>query len=346
MKNIHIDLRSDTVTKPSPKMREAMFHAEVGDDVYSEDPTVNRLQERVAELLGKEESLFVPSGTMSNQVAIKTHTIPGQEVICEENCHIFNYEAGGPAFNSLVQLRTLRGKYGVLDVSEVEAAIRPDNVHVTPTALITLENTHNRAGGTIYPVEKMREIYALAYPKGIPMHLDGARLLNAVVATGIFAKEYSKYFDSVSICFSKGLGAPVGSVLAGSKEFINKARRYRKIFGGGMRQIGILAAACIYALDNNVERLAEDHKNASRLADGLRKLPGIYIDMAQVQTNMVMIHVRHLKFTPESLSRAILEKGLAALAIDSERIRAVTHLDISDEQIEEAIFIFQQVLKD
>ncbi len=346
MKKIHIDLRSDTVTKPSLEMREAMFHAEVGDDVYSEDPTVNRLQKRVAELLGKEDALFVPSGTMSNQIAIKSHTFPGQEVICEENCHIFNYEAGGPAFNSLVQLRTLRGKYGILNIDDVRRAIRPDNIHAPKTALITLENTHNRAGGTIYPIENIKEIYSLAFPKGIPMHLDGARLLNAVVVTRISAKEYSKYFDSVSLCFSKGLGAPIGSVLAGSKEFISKARKYRKIFGGGMRQVGILAAACIYALDNNVERLAEDHKSARRLAEGLRELPGIYIDMAQVQTNMVMIHVRHPKFTPESLSKAILERGLAALAIDSERIRAVTHLDISTEQIEEAIFIFQQILRD
>jgi len=346
MKNIRIDLRSDTVTKPSPKMRKAMFYAEVGDDVYSEDPTVNKLQERVAELLGKEDALFVPSGTMSNEVAIKTHTSPGQEVICEENCHIFNYEAGGPAFNSLVQLRTLKGKYGVLNIDDVRRAIRPDNIHLPQTALITLENTHNRAGGTIYPIENIKEIYSLVFPKGIPMHLDGARLLNAVVATGISAKEYSKYFDSVSLCFSKGLGAPVGSVLAGSKEFISKARKYRKVFGGGMRQVGVLAAACIYALDNNVERLTEDHKNARRLAEGLRGLPGIFIDMAQVQTNMVMIHVRHPKFTPESLSKAILEQGLAALAIDSERIRAVTHLDVSSEQIEEAISIFQQNLRD
>lgn len=346
MKNILIDLRSDTVTKPSPEMREAMFRAEVGDDVYSEDPTVNKLQERVAELLGKEDALFVPSGTMSNQVAIKTHTIPGQEVICEENCHIFNYEAGGPAFNSLVQLRTLKGKYGVLNIDDIRRSIRPDNIHAPQTALITIENTHNRAGGTIYPIENMRGIYSLASARGIPMHLDGARLLNAVVATGISAKEYSKYFDSVSLCFSKGLGAPVGSVLVGSKEFISKARKYRKIFGGGMRQVGILAAACIYSLDNNVERLVEDHKNARRLAEGLRKLPGIFIDMAQVQTNMVMIHVRHPKFTSESLSKAILEQGLAVLAIDSERIRAVTHLDISAEQIEEAISIFQQNLRD
>lgn len=339
-----IDLRSDTVTKPSEGMREAMFHAEVGDDVYGEDPTVNKLQETVAELLGKEESLFVPSGTMSNQIAIKAHTSPAQEVICEVESHIFNYEAGGPAFHSLVQLRPIKGKYGVMDVNQVEAAIRPDNVHMPPTSLIILENTHNRAGGTIYPLDVIKSIRSLSLERGILMHLDGARVLNASVATEIPASEYSKYFDSVSICFSKGLGAPVGSVLAGSKNFIEKAHRYRKIFGGAMRQAGILAAACLYALENNVERLADDHKRARRFAEGIKELPGICIDMDQVQTNMVMVHVNHPQYTAETLSTELLKKGLGANPIDSKRIRVVTHLNISDNQITEAISIFAELV--
>jgi threonine aldolase len=344
MKETYIDLRSDTVTKPSAGMREAIYNAEVGDDVYGEDPTVNKLQERVAELLGKEDALFVPSGTMSNQIAIKVSTVPGQEVICEESCHIYNYEAGAPAFLSSVQMQSIKGNYGVIDVEDIEEAIRPDNIHTPQTGLIVIENTHNRAGGTVYPIDVIKETYNLAASRGIPMHLDGARLWNASIATEIPLKEYSKYFNSVSVCFSKGLGAPIGSVLAGSEDFIKKARKYRKIFGGGMRQVGILAAPCLYALDNNIERLSEDHKNARILADGLKNIPGIYIDMNQVQTNMVMIYVKHPKFTPASLSNAALEKGLAASPIDSERIRAVTHLDISEDQIMKAIDIYKEIL--
>lgn len=344
MKKIHIDLRSDTVTKPSSGMREAIYNAEVGDDVYGEDPTVNELQRRVAKLLGKEDALFVPSGTMSNQIAIKVHTVPGQEVICEESCHIYNYEAGAPAFLSSVQMRPIKGNYGVIDIKDIEKAIRPDNIHTPQTGLITIENTHNRAGGTIYPIDEIKETYDIASSRGIPMHLDGARIWNASIATSISVNEYSKYFDSVSVCFSKGLGTPVGSVLAGSKDFIKESRKYRKIFGAGMRQVGVLAAACLYALDNNIERLSEDHKNARILAEGLKNLPGIYIDMKQVQTNMVMIYVKHPKFTPESLYKAALEKGLAASPIDSERIRAVTHLDISEDQIMKAIDIYREIL--
>lgn len=346
MKHIRIDLRSDTVTRPGPGMREVIARADVGDDVYNEDPTVNLLQERVAELMGKEDALYLPSGTMSNQIAIKTHTQPGQEVICEENCHIFNYEGGAPAFLAGVQMRPLRGKYGVLDVDDVKNAIREDNLHLPPTGLICVENTHNRAGGTIYPLDNIFAIANLAAQKGIPLHLDGARLMNAVVATGIPAREYASYFDSISLCFSKGLGAPIGSVLSGSKEFIAKARRYRKIFGGGMRQVGILAAACLYALDNNVKRLAEDHENAKLLAEKLKNISGIFIDMKQVQTNMVMIHVRHKKYNSVSLSKALLAHGVAANAVDDERIRAVTHLDISRKQILEVINIFQKLMKD
>ncbi len=346
MQRILVDLRSDTVTKPSRSMREFMARAEVGDDVYGEDPTINMLEERVADLLGKEAALYVPSGTMSNQIALKTHTRPGQEVICEENCHIFNYEAGAPALLSQVQMRPLSGRFGVLDVSEVEKAIREDNLHTPPTGLICLENTHNRAGGTIYPLNDISEIANLAAQKGIPLHLDGARLMNAVVATGIPAKDWAKYVDSVSLCFSKGLGAPVGSVLSASKDFIKRARKFRKILGGGMRQAGILAAACLFALDNNIARLSDDHANAYLLADKLKNLPGIFIDMKQVQTNMVMVYVKHSKLNSLSLSQALAKKGVLANAVDAERIRAVTHLDIDRDQILQAADIFKDILQD
>lgn len=346
MQRIFIDLRSDTVTKPSQAMRNFIAQADVGDDVYGEDPNVNLLEERVAELLGKEAALYVPSGTMSNQIAIKVHTQPGQEVICEENCHIFNYEAGAPAFLSGVQMRALPGEYGVLNVQAVAQAIRADNLHLPPTGLICIENTHNRAGGTVYPLDDIAELVNVTAQKGIPLHLDGARLMNAVIATGIPAKDWASYADSVSLCFSKGLGAPVGSVLAGTREFIHRARKYRKIFGGGMRQAGILAAACLYALDNNISRLQEDHENARLLADNLKNLPGIFIDMKQVQTNMVMIYVRHPKYNSTTLSQALLKEGVAANAVDSERIRAVTHLDISKDQILQAVAIFSKLMKE
>jgi threonine aldolase len=341
---IQIDLRSDTVTKPSQAMREYMFSAEVGDDVYGEDPTANALETRVAKLLGKEAAVYVPSGTMSNQIALKTHTYPGQEIILEESCHIYNFEAGGSAFHSQLQVRPLSGKYGILDPHDILEAIRPNNMHVPPTGLITLENTHNTAGGIIYPIDKIQETAEIAHDHHIPMHLDGARLMNAVVETGISAKEYARYFNSISLCFSKGLGAPVGSALAGDIEFIRKARRYRKIFGGAMRQIGILAAACLFALDHNVQRLKDDHRRTKRLAQGLAAVPGIRIDLEQVQTNMVVIHIQHPCFNAFSLSKALLQQGLAANALDAQKIRAVVHLDIDDDQIEKAIKIFQEVL--
>ncbi|HZT81959.1 MAG TPA: GntG family PLP-dependent aldolase, partial [Gemmataceae bacterium] len=256
-----IDLRSDTVTRPTPGMRAAMAAAEVGDDVFDEDPTVNRLQERVAALLGKEAALFVPSGTMSNQVCVRTHTQPGDELLCDVNCHIYNYEAGGPAVLSGVTCRCVEGDCGILDVSQLDGLVRPDNEHFVRTRLVCLENTHNRGGGKVYPLEKVQAISAWARRAGLATHLDGARLWNAVVATGVPAQEWARHFDSVSVCFSKGLGAPVGSALAGPRDFVAKARRTRKLFGGGMRQAGVLAAAALYALDHHVERLAEDHRN-------------------------------------------------------------------------------------
>src|SRR5579872_4376734 len=261
-----IDLRSDTVTRPTPGMRAAMAAAEVGDDVFHEDPTVNKLEERVAALLGKEAALFVPSGTMSNQTAVKTHTQPGDELLCEANCHIYNYEAGGPAVLSGVMCRTVEGDYGVLDLSQLEDKVRPVNDHLVRTRLVCLENTHNRGGGRVFPIEKVRAISAWARKNGLIMHLDGARLWNAVVASGVPAAEWSRHFDTVSVCFSKGLGAPIGSALSGPRDFITRARRVRKLFGGGMRQAGVIAAAALYALEHHIDRLAEDHRNAQVIA--------------------------------------------------------------------------------
>src|SRR5690348_13766597 len=247
-----IDLRSDTITRPTAGMRAAIQAAEVGDDVFDEDPTVNRLQERVAALLGKEAALFVPSGTMSNQACIKAHTRPGDELICETTCHVYNSEQGGAAALSGVTCRTLDGDHGILDVRQLEGKVRPDNEHLVRTRLVCLENTHNRGGGRVYPIEKVEAIRAWTRQQGLILHLDGARLWNAVVATGIPAKQWGGLFDSVSVCFSKGLGAPVGSALAGPRAFIDRARRVRKLFGGGMRQAGVLAAAALHALDHHV----------------------------------------------------------------------------------------------
>ncbi|MCK9560922.1 MAG: low-specificity L-threonine aldolase [Candidatus Marinimicrobia bacterium] len=345
MSEIRIDLRSDTVTKPSPEMRAAMANAEVGDDVYGEDPTTNRLQEKVATLLGKEAALFVPSGTMSNQIAIKCLTQPGDEIICEYESHIYTYEASGVAFNSLVMPRPVWGYYGVMPLEEVEKAIRPENIHAGPTRLIEIENTHNRAGGTIYPIEEIEKIAQLARERKLLMHLDGARLMNASVSTGVAPAEYAKYFDSVSLCLSKGLGAPVGSVLSGSSEFIAKALRVRKIFGGAMRQVGILAAGGLYALEHNVERLKIDHENASLLAEGLAGIAGLYIDPKQVQTNIVMIYLRNPDWSTEKLVNQLLKNDVAINAVNHERLRAVTHLDVNRDQILETIEIFRKIME-
>jgi len=261
-----IDLRSDTITKPTPQMRQAMADAAVGDDVFGEDPTVNQLQKKVTELCGKEAALFVPSGTMSNQIAINTHTQPGDEVICDYGSHIFNYEGGGPALLSGVQVHPLQGQRGVITAEQIKAVIRPADHHYAKSKLIELENTHNRAGGAIFPLDEINKIKKLADEHQLQMHLDGARLWNAHVATGISLAEWCDPFDSISLCFSKGLGAPIGSILVGSSEFIDRAHRYRKIYGGGMRQVGIIAAAALYALDHHIERLKDDHKRAYQLA--------------------------------------------------------------------------------
>lgn len=339
-----VDLRSDTFTKPSPGMREAIAGAEVGDDVFGEDPTVNLLQERVASMLGKEAGLFVASGTMGNQVAVNAHTQPGDEVILEATAHIFMYEAGAPGLLSGVQLKTVPGALGVLSAEQVEDAIRPENYHFPPTRLICLENTHNTAGGTIFPLDEIKRIREVADARGLSMHLDGARLWNASVASGIPLDEWAQAFDSVSVCFSKGLGAPVGSLLAGSEAFIRRAHRYRKVYGGGMRQAGIIAAGALYAVEHNIERLEEDHRDARRLAESVASLPGVSIDMDSVQTNIVYMEVEGAKYTAQQIVEKLRNGGILMLALGKSRIRAVTHMDIPEGGIDRAIHGFKQLL--
>lgn len=337
-----IDLRSDTVTKPSPEMRRAMAEAVVGDDVFGEDPTVNRLQERVAALLGKEAALFVPSGSMANLVAISAHTERGDEVIIEKNGHTFNYESGSVCAAAGIQLHPLLGERGVLDAAQIEAAIRPPDHHFPPTRLIVLENTHNRGGGTVYPIEKIGEIRELALSRGIQMHLDGARLWNACVASGRRPSEYARYFDSLMMCFSKGLGAPIGSVVVGSKDYIEVAHRYRKLYGGGMRQVGVIAAAAQYALDHNVDRLAEDHDHAKMLAQALAGCPGVALNPDLVETNIIIFDVSSSGRSGPDIVQDFREQGVLMLATGPASIRAVTHLDVSKENIEKAIEVVQQ----
>jgi threonine aldolase len=331
-----IDLRSDTVTRPTPGMRAAIKAAEVGDDVFGDDPTVNRLQEKVSDLLSKEAALFVPSGTMSNQACIKAHTQPGDELLCEANCHIYNYEAGGPAVLSGVTCRTVDGEYGVLDVSQLEGKIRADNEHLVRTRLVCLENTHNRGGGKVYPLEKIRAIASWAKKHGLIMHLDGARLWNAVVATGTPAAEWASHFDSVSVCFSKGLGAPIGSALAGPREFVARARRVRKLLGGGMRQAGVAAAAALYALDNHIDRLAEDHRNAQTIAQAVADTPGLRLEPPEVETNLIFFEVDPELGPAQRLVAALKQRGILVSATKPNTIRACTHLDVSAAQAERA----------
>jgi len=338
-----IDLRSDTVTKPSKAMRQAIAEAEVGDDVFEDDPTVKKLEEMVAELLGKEKALFVPSGTMANEVAIKSLTKPGDEVILEEDSHIYNYEVGAPSVLCGVQLNPLKGKRGVLTAQQILDHIRPEDIHVPPTTLICLENTHNRAGGTIYPLEEIKKIRGATKPFGIKIHLDGARLWNATIATGIPLDEYARHFDSVSVCLSKGLGAPIGSVISGTSDFIQITRRNRKMFGGGMRQVGIIAAAGIYAIENNFNRLIEDHRNAKALALGLSKIPKVSVDLESVQTNIVVTDIKESGMGVAETLEKLREKGVLAVPFGKTKIRCVTHLDVNRDDIYMALEVFQQV---
>ncbi len=328
-----IDLRSDTVTKPSPEMREAMLAAEVGDDVYGEDPTVNRLQEKVARILGKEASLFVPSGVMANQLAIKVHTQPGDEIIVERDAHIFNYETAAAAVLSRVQLNTIKGVRGMLRADQIVGELRSPVYYNPRVSLVCLENTHNKAGGTIYPLQEIVRIRTLTKARKIAMHLDGARIWNASVASGITPKEYAKYFDTVSVCFSKGLGAPVGSAIAGTKRVIDLARKYRKMFGGGMRQAGILAAGALYALEHNIDRLKEDHAKAQTLASAAASIQGIEVDTDAVQTNIVIMNIEKRKERAEEMLARLKSKGVLLSEMSHTCLRAVTHIDVSHDDI-------------
>jgi len=332
-----IDLRSDTITKPTPQMRAVIASAEVGDDVFGDDPTVNKLQDRVAELLGKEAALYVPSGTMANQIAIKSHTVPGDEVIVEANCHIFNYESGAPALLSGVTLHLLQGHYGVFTAEQVEAVIRPPDHHFAPSRLVCIENTHNRAGGTIFPVEEMKRIREVAEAHGMKIHLDGARLWNASAATGTDLRAWADLADSVSVCLSKGMGCPVGSLIAGSEDFIDKAHRYRKVFGGGMRQAGLLAAAGLYAIEHNRDRLVEDHKNAKLIAETFAALPGAKIDLDCVHTTLVIVELSgNAPYDAADLSAAGEAAGVRFLPTAPNKVRLVANLNVSREDTEEA----------
>jgi threonine aldolase len=338
-----IDLRSDTVTKPSEEMRKAMCAAEVGDDVYKEDPTVNLLEEYAAELLGKEAALYVPSGVMGNQICLNVLTSPGDEVICEKDSHIFQYESGSPAALSGLQLSLVEGdKRGIFTAGQIEPLIRPESAYyMARTKVVEIENTHNRAGGTINPVENIKAISELARKYNLAMHLDGARIWNAYVETGVKPSDYASFFDTVSVCLSKGLGAPVGSIIAGTKEMIKEAFRVRKAWGGGMRQVGILAAAGLYALKNNIDRLKEDHLKAKKFAELLAENKFIKIDTSLVETNIVMFSP--LRVSADDFIVKCNEKGLLLGGGKVGVIRAVTHMDVDNEDIIESAKIIEQI---
>ncbi len=339
-----VDLRSDTVTKPSPEMRRAMAEAEVGDDVYLEDPTVNRLQERAAEIFGREAALFVPSGSMGNLVAIKIHTRHGNEVICEERGHIYNYEMGSMCAVGGTVPRPIYSEDGVLRWEQVKRQIRPKVYYRAQTGLVSLESTHNMAGGTVYPPEVINEICDGAHALGIPVHLDGARVFNAATYLGVDVRSYTAKCDSVMFCLSKGLGAPVGSLLVGSREFIEKARVYRKTFGGGMRQVGVLAAAGLVALEKGPKRLVEDHRNARHLAEGLAQIPSIKVELARVQTNILILDVSGTGLTSAELSARLKEHNVLASGVTPETMRMVTHLDVNREMMDRALEVMAHVV--
>jgi len=340
-----IDLRSDTVTKPTPEMREAMANAEVGDDVYGEDPTVNRLEALAAEMVGKEAAVFVPTGTMGNQISIMSWTQRGDEIILESTAHIYTYEVAAPAVLSQVQVRPITGKYGAMDPCDVKSAVRGVNIHFPRTTLICMENTHNRSGGCVLPLENMKAIYDIAKERNISVHLDGARVFNAATALGVDVKEITQYADSVQFCLSKGLCAPVGSLVAGPEDFVARARKARKLLGGGMRQAGILAAAGIIALEKMVHRLGEDHQNAKRLAEGLSQIPGLEIDMASVQTNMVAVGIKETGMDEFGFAAFLKSIGVLVNPSLPYVVRMVTHHDVTSSDIDEAVSRMRDALK-
>jgi threonine aldolase len=339
-----LDFRSDTVTRPTAAMYAAMAAAELGDDVLGDDPTVLRLQRVIAERLGKEAALFVPSGTMSNLIAVRSHCRPGDELICEAGCHIYTYEQGGYAQLCGVAVRPVQGEFGVMRKEQLVGLIRPIDTHFVRTRLVTIENTHNRGGGRIQPCEVVEEICCWAKQNGLKTHLDGARLFNAVAATGIEPSRWAAPFDTVSICFSKGLGSPAGSALCGPKDLIAEAMRHRKVLGGAMRQSGILAAAALYALEHNVQRLAEDHANARRLADGVRNIDHLQLMSDEIDTNMLFFRVDPVWGTEAEFIEQIKKHGVWMLSTGPATIRAVTHLDITAADVERTIEIIKKVV--
>ncbi len=339
-----IDLRSDTVTKPSPEMRRAMFEAEVGDDVYAEDPTINRLEARASEIFGREAALFVPSGTMGNQIAIKLHTTHGQEVICEERSHVFNSEMAMMAHFSGVVPRTLWAEDGIITWEQVKSKLRPKSYHSARTGLLCVENTHNFAGGSATPLEVFDEVCERTHELGLPVHLDGARIFNASAALGIPVDTLTAKADTVMFCLSKGLGAPVGSMLVGSAKLIDRGRIYRKALGGGMRQAGILAAAGLIALEKGPQRLANDHANAKFLAEGLSRIPGFKIDPAKVHTNIVICDITTTGMNSGEMSCLLAGQQVLANGVGPDQIRFVTHIDVTREQCAQALEIVASVI--
>lgn len=333
-----IDLRSDTVTRPSDLMWETMRHAPLGDDVLGDEPTVITLQEKVADLLGKEAALYTPSGTMANQIAIRSTCESGDEIIAHRDNHIVHYETGAPAALSGCMVHVLQGEGGLFDADQIHDSVRTTNIHDPNSRMVVVENTHNRGGGCVWPIEQFNRVAEAAHEHGLHVHVDGARLMNACIASEYSAREFVAAADSVSMCFSKGLGAPVGSALAGSEAMINRARRFRKMFGGGMRQSGIIAAAAVYALDHNIDRLAEDHANAKTLAGHIEEIDGLTVEPPNggIRTNMVYFHVNKNLGTAAEFTKTMTSCGVEMLPIGPNRVRAVLHLDISSNDVAEA----------
>ena len=336
-----IDYRSDTFTKPTSGMLAAMMSAEVGDDVFGEDPTINRLEAMAAEMFGKEAALYCPTGTMSNQIAIKCHTLPGDEVICEKNAHVYIYEGGGIAFNAGAQTRPVETERGQMKAEQVIAAINPDDVHKARTSLVSLENTSNRGGGSCYDFHEIKRIKKVCSAHNLSLHLDGARLFNALVAKNEKPEDYGKVFDSISVCLNKGLGCPIGSLLVGSKDFIRRGRRVRKVFGGGMRQAGFMAAAGIYALNHHIQRLELDHLHAKQIAQALSKKPFIG-KILPVDTNIIIFEIDS-DYTAERFTSLLAKHHIKAMAISASQVRMVTHLDIHEEMVRKTISVINEI---
>ena len=340
-----IDIRSDTVTRPTPEMRRAMAEAEVGDDAYGEDPTVNALEAEAARMTGMEAALFVTSGTMANQIAVRIHTRPGDELIADATSHIYNFEAGAAAALSGVQCRPIPTEMGILSAEQVEAAVQPPTLPRARTGLISVENTHNRGGGAVYPLETVRAIREVGESRGLALHMDGARIFNASVASDVPVAEYTSHAATLSFCLTKGLGAPYGSLIAGPEDLIQEARRYRQVFGGGVRQAGIMAAAGLYALRHHVDRLAEDHAKAKRLAEGLAALPGVTLPFGVTPTNIVIFDIAGTGKGAKDVASALKERGVLVSVLGETRFRTLTHLDVSMEGVDRALREIEACLK-